>query len=346
MNHSNETGTAPKAYLNYIVFDRDFNPIIEESGFIRITTASKEDGDNVPHDLLENSSLVIRQAGYVYIYLSNENATPVEVFFDDFEVEHVKSPIVQMDDYYPFGLTFNSYQRENLVDQNYRFNGIEREESLELAWYTAKYRTLDPSIGRWIQIDPKVEDFYSWTPYNNNENNPIINSDPNGDCPWCIGAIVGAVTDYSLQVATNLAQGKDLSDALTDVDGASILVSAGAGALSGGLSTLSKLKTASTLVKTVTEVAVDAGASAASQFVTDGKIDASSIVIDVVAAQTVGKKAGDLAEKSARNTPTGKILAKDADRAKRVAGENPWASRAEKAANAAKKADVTFKGES
>ena len=37
----------------------------------------------------------------------------LDVFFDDFGVEHVKSPVVQMDDYYPFGLTFNNYQREN-----------------------------------------------------------------------------------------------------------------------------------------------------------------------------------------------------------------------------------------
>jgi len=35
-------------------------------------------------------------SGYAYIYFSNEYETPVEVFFDDFKVEHIKSPVVQM----------------------------------------------------------------------------------------------------------------------------------------------------------------------------------------------------------------------------------------------------------
>ena len=62
----------------------------------------------------------------VYIYISNEEETQLEVFFDDFTVEHVKSPVVQMDDYYPFGLTFNSYLRENATPNQYLNNGKEK----------------------------------------------------------------------------------------------------------------------------------------------------------------------------------------------------------------------------
>lgn len=47
---TNETGTAPKAYLNWLIFDRDFNLIPEKSGYKRITTAAKEDTTNVPHE--------------------------------------------------------------------------------------------------------------------------------------------------------------------------------------------------------------------------------------------------------------------------------------------------------
>jgi len=32
-----------------------------------------------------------------------ENETPVEVYFDDFKVTQVKSPIIATDDYYPGG---------------------------------------------------------------------------------------------------------------------------------------------------------------------------------------------------------------------------------------------------
>lgn len=95
----------------------------------------------------------------MYIYLSNENETPVEVYFDDFRVEHLKSPVVQMDDYYPFGLTFNSYPRGNSTQQNYLFNGgSELQRSLDLRWYQTLLRT-DPAIGRFMQIDP-LEAFF------------------------------------------------------------------------------------------------------------------------------------------------------------------------------------------
>jgi len=77
----------------------------------------RETGQDVEHERLFSPEIAIEKPGYVYIYVSNENETPVDVFFDDFKVEHIQSPVVQMDDYYPFGLTFNSYQRENSVQQ-------------------------------------------------------------------------------------------------------------------------------------------------------------------------------------------------------------------------------------
>jgi RHS repeat-associated protein len=174
---------APKAYLNWIVTDRDFNPIIGECGFVQVGstgTLPKENGSNVPHELLKRpTALKINQPGYVYIYLSNENATPVEVFFDDFKVEHIKSPIVQMDDYYPFGLEFNSYTRENSVPNRKKFNGIEEVTDLGLNVHAAFYRVDDPAIGRWWQIDPKPN--FSWSSYSSRSNNPIRYSDPLGD---------------------------------------------------------------------------------------------------------------------------------------------------------------------
>jgi RHS repeat-associated protein len=139
--------------LNYIVFERNCKPLIGESGFIRITTTSKEDGTNVPHGLLKpDQPLVIKQAGYVYIYLSKESDTPVQVFLDDFKVEHIKSPVVQMDDYYPFGLTYNSYSRENSSSQDYKFNGKEWLDELNLGWQDYGWRMYDPQIGRWREI--------------------------------------------------------------------------------------------------------------------------------------------------------------------------------------------------
>jgi len=85
------------------------------------------------------------------------------------------------DNYYPFGLTFNSYSREGSVDQKYKFNGIEQVADLGLNVLDAQFRVLDPAIGRWWQNDPKAEQYYSWSPFNAMGNNPIKISDPLGD---------------------------------------------------------------------------------------------------------------------------------------------------------------------
>ncbi|MEP2025851.1 DUF6443 domain-containing protein, partial [Reichenbachiella sp.] len=102
----------PRAYMNYMVFDQNFK--LEFQGFKQITTDAKEngvkdeDGDFKDHEKLSHS-ITIEKAGYVYVYLSNEqgDTAPIDVFFDDFKITHHHTPIVQKDDYYPFGLTFN-----------------------------------------------------------------------------------------------------------------------------------------------------------------------------------------------------------------------------------------------
>jgi RHS repeat-associated protein len=180
LSKSNETGSAPKAYLNYLVFDRDYNLL--DGGFVRMTESAKESGTDVPHELL-SKELVIKKPGYVYIYLSNDNValggSQVEVYFDDFNVEYTKSPVIQADEYYPFGLTFNSYRRENSVSQKYSFNGMERLDDLNLNVYNTFYRNFDPMVGRWWGIDPKPNEMFS--PYAAMGNNPLLYSDPLGD---------------------------------------------------------------------------------------------------------------------------------------------------------------------
>lgn len=88
--------------------------------------------------------------------------------------------MLQQDDYYPFGLTFNSYTSG--VRNKYLYNdGSERQD--ELGVDMTKYRVYDPALGRWWQIDPKSAGLVEWTPYNYSFNNPIRWNDPNGDCP-------------------------------------------------------------------------------------------------------------------------------------------------------------------
>jgi RHS repeat-associated protein len=136
---------------------------------------------------LPSKELVIKKPGYVYIYLSNDNAalggSPVEVYFDDFNVEHIKSPVIASQDYYPFGLTFNSYQRENSIANLYQYNGKEKQNELDLGWFDYGARMYMPEIGRWGVIDPLSEKMRRWSPYNYAFDNPIRFIDRDGMAP-------------------------------------------------------------------------------------------------------------------------------------------------------------------
>jgi|GEM_PF-1768775 len=179
LNHTDELqGDAPKAYLSWLVFDRNFQ--MKNAGFRRVTSVGAETGNGLSqHDYLA-ADVIIQEAGYVYIYLSNEDENPVDVFFDDFRVEQVKGPVVQMEDYYPFGLTFGSYMRENSIDQRFLFNGKEIQREVGVDWIDYGARMYMIEIGKWGVIDPLAFKYNSWSPYNYALSNPVILVDPDG----------------------------------------------------------------------------------------------------------------------------------------------------------------------
>jgi len=70
----------------------------------------------------------------------------------------------------------------------YKYNGIEEVDDFGLDLSFATFRTLDPSIGRWLQVDPYANSFANFSPYNSMGNNPVSFTDPNGDfITWGIG---------------------------------------------------------------------------------------------------------------------------------------------------------------
>jgi RHS repeat-associated protein len=176
-----ETGTGPKAYLNYMIFDKNF--VFKTGGFKRLSELPKENGTDVPHEKLAFEGaerIIVKEPGYVYIYLSNENDTPVEVYFDDFKVKHSKGPIVSSQDYYPFGLTFNSYQKENSLKQRFRFQGQEHIDDLDLGWDSFKWRNHQPDIGRFFNIDPLTDKYVYNSPYAFSENKVVAHVELEG----------------------------------------------------------------------------------------------------------------------------------------------------------------------
>ena len=182
INLQNKTDDgAPKAYLNWLVFDKDMAFL--KGGFRQITTAGKESGSDVPHELLSSGNIAITEPGYVYIYLSNESANPVEVYFDDFKIMNTKSPVIQTNDYYPFGLTYNSYSRENSVLNPYQYNGKETQAELGLGWVDYGARMYMPEIGRWGVIDPLSELYLDISAYAYALNRPSTLNDLDGLLP-------------------------------------------------------------------------------------------------------------------------------------------------------------------
>lgn len=68
------------------------------------------------------------------------------------------------------------------LENRFKYNGIVLDEDLGLNAYEAHFRDLDPALGRWWQIDPKIDEGYeSMSPYVSMYNNPVRYSDPLGD---------------------------------------------------------------------------------------------------------------------------------------------------------------------
>ncbi|WP_142688494.1 type II toxin-antitoxin system death-on-curing family toxin, partial [Chitinophaga polysaccharea] len=93
-----------------------------------------------------------------------------------------------------------------------KYNGIEYTSELDLDIYDAQLRNLDPQIGRWNQIDPKIENMEAWSPYASNYDNPIRYNDFLGDEPNGPGdpiKKVGLVTgrEYNLTAPTGIGSG-------------------------------------------------------------------------------------------------------------------------------------------
>jgi RHS repeat-associated protein len=162
----------PKAFLNYIYINRDFDVESIRMGFEPITEAALEDGMGGAHERLV-LEYTVKEAGYVYVYLSNDGEEVREVYFDDFKVEHIKSPVISSQDYYPFGLTFNAYQRESSVPNQFQYNGKEIQNELGLGWLDYGARMYMPEIGRWGVLDPKAESYEAGSPYTYAFDNPI-----------------------------------------------------------------------------------------------------------------------------------------------------------------------------
>jgi len=174
LNNRGYDSTKPKAYLNWILFDDQFNYIASNSGVQQVQSGGTKQVLSAPTQTMSKN-------GYLYVYVSNESAQ--DVYFDNLTVKDVTGPLAQEQGYYPFGLQMAGISDKKLLAATnpYKFDGgTEYEEDYGLDYYNTMYRKYDPQIGRFCGVDALSEEAIDQSPYHFASNNPLSLSDPSG----------------------------------------------------------------------------------------------------------------------------------------------------------------------
>jgi len=96
--------------------------------------------------------------------------------------------------------------------------------------YYDRARMYAPTLGRFMQPDPigyaGGSNLYAYV-----GNDPLNDTDPYGECPWCVGALIGAGIDVGTQLTINLASGQSLGQSFRNIELAEVGISAALGAV-------------------------------------------------------------------------------------------------------------------
>lgn len=181
-DHSTQS-PKPKAFLNFILLDEHFQPVItndgSNSGFAPVGP------ENELYTILVSNRLITKN-GYLFVSLSNETNT--DVYFDDLQLTHVRGPLLEENHFYPFGLRIHALSAKAAGAPGNAILHGSREAEGELigegeqpGWYDFGARMYDVQTGRWLSVDAAAENWYGLSPYAYTGNNPLNAKEVDGN---------------------------------------------------------------------------------------------------------------------------------------------------------------------
>jgi RHS repeat-associated protein len=203
-NYNSSPSNTPKAYLVWLLFDNEFNLIKtgNSSGMLQVPTGADQ------LKTLAQTGITMDKSGFFYAYVVNESS--MNVYFDDFQVSTTIGPVLEENNYYPFGLLNAQLSAPGIANpiNKYKYNGKELQKELNLEWLDYGARFYDPQIGRWTTIDPMAEKYLSSSSYNYALNNPVKYIDPEGREIDLSGMPEKERKNYESQIATKRENSK------------------------------------------------------------------------------------------------------------------------------------------
>lgn len=160
----------PRAYLNYLVFDEQFDLQVQHSKVVQL-----QGGANAWHQMQMPTNMIMPITGYLLVYLSNES--PLNVFVDNEYLIHYESNLLDENNYYPHGLLVQSGTQGTPPENDYLHQGKKLQKELGMELYDFHARQYDPQIGRFWGLDP-ADQFPSG--YTGMGNDPANMVDPSG----------------------------------------------------------------------------------------------------------------------------------------------------------------------
>ena len=266
--------------------------------------------DSLKYILFDGGLIAMDRAEPEYLFFLRDHLGSTRV------VARSNGKAVQVNHYYPYGMAYASGRMSgnaeahpvtgeggNVIDgdleigggtggmelarpgasQPYRFLGNELYTSNSLGLYDFSARMYDPTLGRFLSVDPMAEGYRHLSPYAYCAGNPVVYVDKDGQVIGrvVVGAVVGAAINGGIAL-------------LSGESGREVLGAVARGAVDGGIAGLTfGMSMGTTLAgKIAVSAAVGAATSTASstvgQLVESGGVDGREVATDAALGAVTG----------------------------------------------------------